>query len=353
MLAMMTTACSTDVDTPQISSPSDFTAPVIGSCNNVIVNADNYANENVIFTWSAADFGQPVQILYSLYVTDGQNSALIGTSNYTYLSVSKGDLNGTIISGLGYAANSVATVKAYVTAKMAGTDLYDEIASSNSNDFTVQTYAAPLKWLYLCGEFNSWTIGSANIVWEKEGGTNAYVIMMDMAQTSGSDAGRSYFKVTSEQSWSGNNWGYDYLTPSWTCPEQSDSNLSVDISSNSIYQFTINTSVMTIDAKSIGNKLGLIGSFNSWNGDEFFTYDNEEACWKTQPVALSAGDEVKVRVDSAWSLNWGSAGSTSTAIAGGIELKNDGDNISVSEAGSYVAVLYTNRYPFVMQLVKQ
>ena len=62
------TSCETDVDTPQISTPESFVAPVIGQCSDVIVNADNSANENVIFTWTAADFGLPVQILYSVYL---------------------------------------------------------------------------------------------------------------------------------------------------------------------------------------------------------------------------------------------------------------------------------------------
>ena len=38
----------------------------------------------------------------------------------------------------------------------------------------------------------------------------------------------SYFKVTVARNWSDENWGYNFLTPSWYCPEQSDSNLSVD-----------------------------------------------------------------------------------------------------------------------------
>lgn len=42
------TSCETDVDTPQISTPESFVAPVIGQCSDIIVNADNSANESVI-----------------------------------------------------------------------------------------------------------------------------------------------------------------------------------------------------------------------------------------------------------------------------------------------------------------
>ena len=69
------TACDSDIENVKISDPTSFVAPVIGQCNNVIVNADNSAAESAIFTWSAADFGQPVQILYSLYLTDGKKDA--------------------------------------------------------------------------------------------------------------------------------------------------------------------------------------------------------------------------------------------------------------------------------------
>lgn len=80
---------------------TSFVAPVIGQCSDVIVNADNSANENVIFTWTAADFGLPVQILYSVYLTSGENSALLGTSSTTSYAISKGDLNGVVINSLG------------------------------------------------------------------------------------------------------------------------------------------------------------------------------------------------------------------------------------------------------------
>ena len=50
-------ACDSDIENVQINNPSAFVAPVIGQCNNVIVNADNSSAESVVFNWSAADFG--------------------------------------------------------------------------------------------------------------------------------------------------------------------------------------------------------------------------------------------------------------------------------------------------------
>lgn len=65
---------------------------------------------------------------------------------------------------------------------------------------------------------------------------------------------------------------------------------------------------MTIDKKAIGNKLGLTGDFNNWgegNPDAIFTYDYLSSSWKTEPIALEAGKSIKVRVDGAWTTNWG------------------------------------------------
>lgn len=67
-------------------------------------------------------------------MTSGENSALLGTSSTTSYAISKGDLNGVVINSLGVAANETATVSAYVTAKMYGTDNYEPIASAVSNN---------------------------------------------------------------------------------------------------------------------------------------------------------------------------------------------------------------------------
>ncbi|MBO4986031.1 MAG: SusE domain-containing protein [Bacteroides sp.] len=351
-------SCETDVDTPQVGSPDNFVAPVIGQCSDVIVNADNSKDETVIFTWSAADFGLPVQVLYSVYLTNGSATTLLGTSSSTSYSVSKGDLNGAVINGLGANANETVSVAAYVTAQLNGSDVYEPIQSANSNTFSVTTFAAALKWLHLCGEFNAWTIASAPIFWETTGGSNIYECMVDFtlpADASPTMEGRSYFKVTAEQNWSGANWGYNYLTPSWPGgdTEQADSNLSLDIDEKCIAAISVNTTVMTIDLKYIGNKLGLIGDFNSWGADEFFTYDAATSTWKTAPVALVGGSGIKVRVDSDWATNWGTTGEASSAVAGGFELGAGADNITVPADGTYVAVLHANRTPYVLELVAQ
>lgn len=371
-VATLLASCETDVDTPQIYKSDKFVAPVMGQCNDVIVNSDNSDAENVVFTWKEADFGQPVQILYSVYVASGETSALVGTSNSTSLAVAKGDLNGAVINGLGVAANTTADVTAFVTAKMANTDDYEVIESEMSNSFKVTTYALPLKWLYLCGEFCwyindagdvvNWDIDHAPIFYETAGGSNTYTCMVDMTKKAKKDDANfdkeySFFKVTAGQNWASGDWGYSKMKPSWTCKENNDSNFSLPFSEGNIFELTVNTTVLTIDRNAIGKSLGLVGSFNNWGNDGdpdvTFVYDYKSSAWITEAVTLAADAEIKVRVDGAWAISWGDSGKMSTAIANGYELAKGGGNIKVATAGTFIVKLHANRTPYVLELVAQ
>ena len=350
--AALFAACETDVETPQIYNPENFVAPVIGECGDIIVNADNSDNENVVFSWTPADFGQPVQILYSVYVTLDGKEGLVGTSNSTSLAISKGDINGVVINNLGVTANEKAEgITAYVSAQIANTSNYEAIKSAASNAFYVQTYAVPLKWMYLCGEFNGWKETAAPIFWETNGGTNTYTCMVDFSASA--DNTNSFFKVLPEQSWS-TSYGKDALTASWTIADNADGNLSMPITEATIHEVTVNMAVMTIDQTAVGNSLGLCGDFNSWGTDDAaFTYDPLTSTWKTAVVALEAGQGVKVRANADWAVNWGATGKNSTAVAGGLELAAGGDNISVPESGNFIVELHANRTPYVLVFNKQ
>ncbi len=356
-IATMVMSCSTDVDEPQISPSGDFVAPVINESGDIIINADNAKAENVVFTWKSAEFGLPVQILYSVYLTSGEESALLGTSFSNSFSISKADFNGVVINSLGVPANSTGEVKAYVTAKLNGSDAYEAINSNTTNTFNVTTYAASLSYLYLCGEFNDWKIENAPIFWETAGGSNIFTCMVDLTRKNETptDPNRSYFKVTAEQSWSGDNWGYDALIPSWENPEQNDKNFSLDITENNIFEITVNKAAMTIDQKAKGKVLGLVGDFNSWGeNDAVFTYNSLESAWLTQPVELAAGSGIKVRADApSWNTNWGATGVINNDIPGGFELGAGAGNITVPDAGTYIVKLHANRTPYILELIKQ
>ena len=148
--ALLAVSCKNDIEISEISTPDKFVAPIIGSCGNVIVNATNSNAESVIFTWTPADFGQPLQVLYSVYLQSGDATTMMGTSFSNSFAISKGDLNGVVINGLGVMPNETATVRAYVTAEISGTEQYAPRSSQLSNAFSLSTCCASLKCYHFC-----------------------------------------------------------------------------------------------------------------------------------------------------------------------------------------------------------
>lgn len=344
----MLAACDSDVDEVRISNSDGFVAPVINSVGDIIVNADNSDDETVIFSWSKADFGAPVQVTYSVYLTFNGQSASVGSTTSTFLAVTKGDLNGVLMNELGVAANEKAAVTAYVEAKMFGTEQYEAINSASTSAFNVTTFEAALKWYHCCGNFTgSWDIANAPYIYETKGGSNTYSAMMDFNDGGGA---LSYFKITAAQNWSSDNWGFNALTPGWgnLDPDQGDSNLSIDISSTTIWAITVKTSVMTIDATPIGNTISLTGAYNNWEGDDLFTFDYLTSSWVTDEINFAEESLVKARLDKAWGTSWGASGKMSSAISGGYELTTDnGANITIP-AGTHRVRIYANRTPYVL-----
>lgn len=341
-------ACESDMDEMKIGNPSTFVCPVMQNVGNVIVNADNSNSENVIFSWSKADFGLPVQVQYNVYLTYNGAKALLGSTTETMLSVKKGDLNGVLMNDLGVDANQQVDIQALVEAKVDGEVDYEALVSNPTAAFKVSTYQAALKNYYCCGNFTgSWDIANAPIIWETAGGSNTYSAMMDFNDDGG---GLSYFKITQLQSWSGDNWGFNDLTPGWgnLDPDQGDSNLSIDISETHIWKITVKTTVMTIDAEKVGNTISLIGGYNDWNGDDLFTYDYKTNSFVTEPIDFASDTEVKARLDKAWSTSWGSSGKMSSAIPGGYELTTDNGANIACPAGKHVIRIYANRTPYVL-----
>lgn len=359
MAVVLFAACSTDVDTPQINSSDKFVTPIIGQCTDVIINADNNKDEMVVFSWTAADFGLPIEIQYTIYITNGISQAKVSTSKTTSLSISKGDFNNIVLKGLGIGPNETVSLQAFVTAEIAGsidgdTNAYTPISSALSNNFSVTTYKAQLKNLYVVGFFNSWAVDKAVEIWEASAGTNIYEGMYNFIEDETNTPGYSGWKVLDDRSWDKGNWGFDaFASTSKDITSSSDGNLVLPAG---IWQISVdlnNKANKIVNAKKVGTTLGLIGDFNGWGADAFFTYSATENVWKTEPVQLTGGTGIKIRVDSAWSMDWGTTGTMSSTIDNGFELGQGLGNITVPTDGTYIAVLHSDRTPYVLELVAQ
>ncbi|MBO6238147.1 MAG: SusF/SusE family outer membrane protein [Bacteroidales bacterium] len=94
------------------------------------------------------------------------------------------------------------------------------------------------------------------------------------------------------------------------------------------YWWNVNLVENTATALSI-DKVGLIGSFNSWADDEAMTFDASTLTY-TATLTLDAGAEVKVRFNGNWDYNLG----------GNLEaLTPGGANLVIGEAGTYKVTL--------------
>ena len=82
----------------------------------------------------------------------------------------------------------------------------------------------------------------------------------------------------------------------------------------------------------------VIGSFNSWGGDEEMVTNGTLHVAKN--ITLAAGDEFKLRKDANWDVNFGYADGVETYTLGeAFAAKQDGANIKILEDGAYDIIL--------------
>lgn len=96
------------------------------------------------------------------------------------------------------------------------------------------------------------------------------------------------------------------------------------------YQINLNLAAGTYNLLQI-EKVGVIGGFNGWDGDEFLTYNKAENCWEGD-VTFAEGTEYKFRANSDWAINWGGEAGA---------LWENGGNLW-ADAGTYNFKLYVN-----------
>ena len=339
----------------RLAPESQFVAPKLVSVSDITID-QNTTNETVAFAWEPADFGAPVQILYSLYLTLGGNQVLAGTSFGQSLSLTKADINGLVINSLGVKPNETADISAFLEAKIAETSVAP-VRSANTINFNVTTFKAKLTFLYICGQFqNGWDVEHAPQFWETGGGTKVFKILIDYLAggtiTPGEDQG---FKILSQRAWAGDYWGYDGLKPSWNCPENNDGNFQFGASAKPIYLLTVDLKEKTIDADGC-EAISLIGNFaeSGWSGDVDFVYDCVENVWTAGPATFSGGNNgFLIRYNHAWDKKLGTATKASDDVEGGFELEEGGSDMNVPGDGTYIMKLYGNRTPFVLVMEKQ
>ena len=346
-VSLLMASCTLNKEKTCLGSAEDFVAPVLNPMADVLSDANTSSVEQIIYTWSDADFGADVSILYSVYAVKGEKKALVGQSYTTSLSIAKGDLVGVVFNDLGGAKNELVGIESFVEAKVNGTSMVESVVS-NSVSYGVYTYLPAKKQIWLPGAYQGWNqLGTT--IWEYAAGTSQYKFLVNV-----SDGGEGpyYFKVVDEgKSWVGMNDGYEPDGWEVADPAQSDGNFSVTKDEPILY-LTIDTKKKKVSKETI-TKVAMIGGFNGWSDatEPEFTYNAEENVW-VSPVIAFDGSGWLVRLNGSWDWKYGS-NVASSDIEGGFEITKGGSDISGTPTGNYIVKLHTNRDPFVIEYVQQ
>lgn len=347
-VSVLMAACTLELDKTTISGADDYVTPVLSEVADVISDANTSGVEQVVFTWSPADFGAATQVEYSLYAKIGEKTALLGQSYSNSVSITKGDLVGVVVNDLGGNKNEDVAVESYVEANIYGS-VSTEVLKSNSVAYSVYTYLPAKKNIWLPGAYQGWNqLGT--MVWEYAAGTSEYKFLVNV-----SDGGEGpfYFKVVDEgQNWVGMNDGY--VAEGWTVadPENSDGNFSVTKDEPILY-LTIDTKKKLV-FKEVVSAVTLTGDFNGWATDATepeFTYNPTDNVWESPVIDFTEGKGWKFRLNkSAW---YGDAGASDEIEGGVLTTAEASGNIPTPGTGRYVVKVHTNRTPFVVEYVQQ
>ena len=92
-----------------------------------------------------------------------------------------------------------------------------------------------------------------------------------------------------------------------------------------VYYFDVNLGEGTITATKV-ETMGMIGTFNNWDGDAVMTWNAEEYCFEATNAGVTA-DGWKFRVNGEWDINLG--GSLNNLTAGGSDIKVAGNTVKL------------------------
>ena len=92
-----------------------------------------------------------------------------------------------------------------------------------------------------------------------------------------------------------------------------------------VYYMDVNLSEGTITATKV-ETMGMIGTFNNWDGDAVMTWNAEEYCFEATNAGVTA-DGWKFRVNGEWDINLG--GSLNNLTAGGSDIKVAGNTVKL------------------------
>ncbi|GJQ20062.1 MAG: hypothetical protein HBSIN02_04170 [Bacteroidia bacterium] len=325
VIGLLLASCERDITEPVISSnPTKPAAAVVALPDSFNVN---YADSVVTFSWSAADFGFPASVTYTVQMSDtanfSRNVADLITTQKLSGTKTVGDIN-TLILSWNYAIGTPVTVYYRIAASVSSS-----IAAvySDAGSQVLTPYDAVINYpmIYVPGSYQGWSPGAVNGRLFSYGFDSQYQGIVRLVDGSNPTTA---FKITVNPNWNGPNYG-GTLTPSGNNYSGILDPSGPDYVVNAgTYAFTVNVNALTI-ALTKTDDWGIIGSAvppYDWSVDVDMFYNGQRKMWEIT-ADFNAG-EFKFRANDDWSLNYGDNGADGTLDAGGA-------NITLATAGNY------------------
>ncbi len=314
----------------QIAAPEDVVAPVLEAVEGPIeITPSNMVDGVVAFTWSAADYGVPTQINYSLEAATAAapDAKVTITSGITTTSaeVDYETLNAILYNDLGLADGVAEDVNFSIGVKVG------EYAKIYSNAVTVSCKVTAAEKTYptltVAGSYayNNWTPGKGQFVFDFDGTDTKYSGVIDF----GEDVSALQFKFV------GSKWGEnEFSVPSGEAQAAEAAELPLvagggdNISAyttHRYYSLTLDKGTPKVIKNFSFSSLGVIGDATptGWDADTDMQFNADKQRFYVD-ITLIDGT-IKFRADDAWDVNWGGSDGV---------LASGADNIPVT-AGDY------------------
>jgi len=323
VLGLVVISCSRDITEPTISSsPSKPTiADLSLNVPFTVTNSDSLMK----FSWSAADFGFPASITYTVEMSPkndfSSNVAKLFSTQNLNGTIKVGDVNALLLSW-NFSIGTAVTVYYRVGASV-GTAVSTVYSDAKSRSLTPYDAVINYPMIYVPGGYQGWSPGAANgRLYSYDFSNNIYQGIVRIKD--GTNA-NSEFKICLQANWdvnfggtltkTGNNYSGTLV--------QNGPNFSV---TSGVYSITVNVNAKTITLNKTDD-WGIIGSAvppYDWSRDVDMFYNGQRKMWEIT-ADFQAG-KFKFRANDAWDLNLGGSNGVLTA---------NGPDIDLTPAGNY------------------
>jgi starch-binding outer membrane protein SusE/F len=319
-------SCQDQEKGPVVLSTPGIPAISVPAAGSSLVMTKPDADKKVAFTWSAADFGMPIGVLYTIQI------AKAGTNFSTLVNVASVNALTDTLKYSEFNSKLVALEANMEVANSIDMRIMGTVPNSNADtvfspkiNMNITPYTAK-DFIYLVGAFNGWDAGAAPAMNRNVAGLK-YELYINCT------AGNLEYKIIPNQGSWNNDMGDD---PAHTGHLIVTGENNMFVASPGYYRVSVDLTSMTWSA--LATTWGIIGDFpgNSWGSDfATMTYNATTKKWEATFTTSAPVSGWKFRANASWSINFGDNGADG-------KLEDSGANIVTSTAGTYSVVLNLN-----------